>query len=108
MLLEVLAPPLSPQDDIMLSPLELVKLVQAHNVPESEQAEVLAALADAPPEDFAANMPLPTPNKLPAFKLGGKDLGSILAGKDYGMAAPLPGEKMQEEPTIGQLLVGEM
>ena len=92
----------------MLDPLELVKLVQAHNVPEGEQAQVLAVLAEAPDESYKAKMRLPSMSKLPAFKLGKNDFGSVLAGKDYGIAAPLPGAESNSKPTIGELLVGDM
>jgi hypothetical protein len=90
-----------------MDPLELLKFVQGSARTEAEQLNALAAMADAPGEDFVGRIKLPVQNKLPAFKLGKGDLGSILAGQDHGVAAPVIGQETSGEPTIGQLLIGE-
>jgi hypothetical protein len=90
-----------------MNPMDLVKFVQAH-IPAPDQVHALAALSDAPPEDYIPKIRLPTQNTLPAFKIGDDSPGSILAGQNYGVPAPVFGEKGSEPPTIGQLLVGEV
>jgi len=89
-----------------MNPMELLKFVQSQFSSESDQVNALAALADAPPEDYQPLISLPMQNKIPAFKLGNGSLGSILANQDFGIAAPMIGEK-SGVPSIGQLLVGE-
>lgn len=90
-----------------MSPLELMKFVQVH-VPATDQLHALAAMADAPAEDYVPLSPLPAQNVLPSFKLGDGGLGSILSGQNYGVPAPIFGEKDSSPPSIGQLLVGEI
>ena len=90
-----------------MGPLELLKLVQGTARTEAEKLQALAGLADAPPEDFEPKMKLPVQNDIPAFKLGTGDLGSILAGLDYGVAAPVIGQDTSGDASIGQLLIGE-
>lgn len=91
-----------------MNPLELIAFVES-NIPEAEQLNALALLADAPEEDFKALMRLPVTNDLPAFHIGPEGLGSSLVGANYGVAAPLPGqEPVAAEPSIGELLVGEI
>jgi len=89
-----------------MNPMELFKFVQSQFRSESDQVNALAALQDAPPEDYQPLISLPMQNKIPAFKLGNGSLGSILANQDFGIAAPMIDEAAPA-PSIGQLLVGE-
>ena len=90
-----------------MNPLELLKLVQGTARTEAEKLQALAGLADAPSEDFEQKMRLPVQNDIPAFKLGTGDIGSILAGLDYGVPAPVIGQESGGDISIGQLLIGE-
>ncbi len=90
------------------NPLELLKFVQGKTRNESEALNMLAALADAPGEDFEAPIKLPTQNEIPLFKVGTDDTGSILAGYDHGEPAPVIGSEESAKLTIGDLLVGDM
>lgn len=87
--------------------LELIKLVQERAHTQEEQARLLASLADAPGEDFQPKVKLPVQNELPAFRLGDGSVGSLAAGLDYGVPAPVPGSEESREPSIGELLIGE-
>ena len=89
-----------------MNPLELMQFVEA-NVPASEQLNALALLADAPGEDFQASIHLPVQNALPALRLGGPDVGSLLANMNHGVAGPVIGQASTTEPTLGELLIGE-
>ena len=91
-----------------MNPLDLIKFVEAQTQNEQEQLEMLAALADAPSEDFASKMRLPVQNKIPSFHLGRGDVGSSLTGKDYGVPAPvIDAPPVEAGEDIGQLLIGE-
>ena len=90
-----------------MNPLEILKFVQGQVNGGSEQLHALAALADAPGEDFQPTMRLPVQNPIPAFRLGDSGLGSLLANLDYGVPAPVLGQEIVRTPDIGQLLVGE-
>lgn len=87
--------------------MEIIKFVQSQTPNENEQAKMLAALVDAPGEDFEPKMPLPVQNEIPAYKLGDDSIGSILANQNKGIPAPIPNMPEQNERTIGQLLTGE-
>lgn len=87
--------------------MELIKLVQGTARSEAEQIEALAAMADAPGDDFAPTMRLPTVNDLPAFKVGNGGIGSKIAGLDHGIAGPVPGQERTTPPTLGELLIGD-
>jgi len=92
-----------------MNPLELFKLVQNQYDNEQDQIHALAALADAPPEDYQATISLPVQNPIPAYRLGDGGLGSLLANTNYGVPAPVLGqEKSGETLSIGELLVGEI
>ena len=92
-----------------MNPLELVKLLQTSGLSEREQQEALAAMGEAPGEDYQPEMQLPHMNSIPAFRLGDGSMGSLLAGQDYGVAAPVLGQEQSFTPneTVGQLLVGD-
>lgn len=90
-----------------MNPLEIIKFVQSQLGEGSEQLNALAALADAPGEDFQPTMKLPVHNHIPAFRLGDDGLGSVLANFNYGIPAPVLGQEVSMTPNIGQLLVGE-
>ncbi len=91
-----------------MNPIELIQFVQSQLTSESDQLRALAALADAPGEDFQAKIRLPVQNPLPAFKLGNDSLGSVLADHEYGVPAPVIGQSDTSTKSIGQMLVGEM
>ncbi len=91
-----------------MNPLELLKFVQGSQRNETEQLKMLAALSDAPPEDYEATVRLPQQNELPAFQLGDGGVGSQLMGLDYGVPAPVPDSPQADNASIGQLLVGEL
>ena len=90
-----------------MDPLDLLKLVNSTQRSEADKLQALAAMADAPGEDFMRGVKLPTQNAIPAFKLGNGGLGSMIAGTDYGIAAPVIGQKSNYNQSIGQLLIGE-
>lgn len=90
-----------------MMPLELLKFVQGQTGNEAEQLQALAALADAPGEDFSPRMSLPVQNDIPSFRIGDGSLGSLLAGTNYGIPAPVIGQEDSGEPSLGQLLIGE-
>ncbi len=91
-----------------MNPVELIKFVREHFEPGSEQLQALAALSDAPPEDYKPVMQLPVQNELPAFKIGDGSPGSLLLNQGFGVPAPVFGQEGGGTPTIGQLLIGEM
>lgn len=96
---------------MMMNPIELMKFVGAQGLTEQEQIHALAALADAPPDDYVPKISLPSglmgPKEIPAFKLGNGGLGSMLANQDHGVPAPVFGQANTAILSIGQLLVGE-
>lgn len=90
------------------SPFELWRMLEKEkNVPRAKRLEALAAMADAPPEDFSVSLSLPVRNPLPAYKLGDGSLGSQLDGQNYGIAAPVIGQNTSSGKSIGELLVGD-
>jgi hypothetical protein len=92
----------------MLSPLDLVKFVKSYSTNPQEQLQHLAALADAPGEDFESKIKLPMQRDIPAFNLGDGSLGSVLADQEYAVPAPVPGQENAQVPSVGELLVGEI
>lgn len=91
----------------MNNPLELLKFVQGKARNESEALQMLAVMADAPPEDYQAQVRLPTQSEIPSFQVGGNDAGSLLAGFNHGEAAPVIGQEINTPMSIGELLVGD-
>lgn len=91
----------------IMNVMELIKFVQSHLPEGPAQVRALAALSDAPSEDFVPTIRLPVQNSVPAFKLGNEGLGSLLANLNYGVAAPVIGQEVAKTPDLGQLLVGE-
>jgi len=90
-----------------MNPVELIKFVEQYFESERDQLHALAALSDAPPEDYTAHVRLPVQNPLPAFRIGDGNLGSILKGQNHGVPGPII-DKIGSEPlSIGQLLIGE-
>ncbi len=91
-----------------MNPLELIAFIEA-NVPETEQLNALALLADPPGEDFIPKARLPVVNELPAYHVGAGGLGTELAGTNYGVAAPVIGQEVSTPtPSIGELLTGDL
>jgi hypothetical protein len=89
--------------------LQMLKFVQQQSDDENVQAEMLSVLLEEPPpEDFNPKVKLPTENELPAFSLKQPGVGGDLAGLDFGLAAPLFGEKGGGPPGLGELLIGEI
>ena len=90
--------------------MELLKFAQSQTKDEGRQVEIMASLlGEAPAEDFTPPpAKLPTQNELPAFSVKQDGIGGDLAGLDFGVAAPLFGQKADREPSIGELLVGEI
>ena len=92
-----------------MNPFELFQFVKSRFDNEHDQLHALAALQDAPPEDFSPTIKLPVQNPIPAFRLGDGGLGSLLANQDYGVPAPVFGQESSGETLdIGELLVGDM
>ncbi len=87
--------------------MEMIKLVQGKARSESEQLQSLAMLGPPPGEDFKPQIKLPVMNDVPAFNLGRPGLGSVVAGKEYGVAAPVPDQPITMPPSLGQMLIGE-
>lgn len=92
----------------MMTPMEIFKFVQDQLSEGPDRLHALAALSDAPGEDFQPTMQLPVQNPLPAFRLGDNGPGSLLANQSYGVPAPVLGREAEGTPDIGQLLVGEI
>lgn len=90
-----------------MNPFDLIKFVE-ENVDSSEQLHALAALADAPGEDLVAKVRLPVQNEIPAFSLGNGKIGSMLAGTNYGVPAPVLGQAASKSPSLGELLIGDI
>lgn len=88
--------------------LALIKFVQQHTGDINEQAKILAAYGPPPEEGFAPKQKLPVQNDIPSLSLKQETVGGDLAGLDYGVPAPMFGEKGNEPPSLGQLLVGEI
>lgn len=91
-----------------MNPLEMLKFVQGKTRDESEQLKLLASMGAAPDENYTPKIRLPVQNELPAFNLDNGKMGSILAGKNYGIAAPVIGEEPPASNDIGSLLVGDI
>ena len=89
------------------SPFELWRLLEQEGLKGGEQLNALAAMADAPPEDFQVSLRLPVQNKLPGFKIGDGSLGSKIAGLEYGVVGPVLEQDTSGELSIGALLIGE-
>lgn len=87
--------------------LALIKFVQQHTDDIDQQAKILAAYGP-PPEEFEPKQKLPVQNDIPSFSLKQNSVGGDLAGLDYGVPAPMFGEKGNEAPSLGQLLVGDI
>jgi hypothetical protein len=87
--------------------LALIKFVQKHTDDMNEQARILATYG-APPEELEPKQRLPVQNEIPSFSLKQDSVGSEIAGLDYGVPAPMFGEKGNEPPSLGQLLTGEV
>lgn len=92
----------------MMDPIEIFKFVQSQLSEGPDRLHALAALGDAPPEDFQPLMRLPVQNPIPAFKVGNDDLGNLLANQNHGVPAPVLGQDPAEAPSIGHLLVGDI
>lgn len=91
----------------MMTALELLKMVQESGLSQREQLEALAALSDAPPQDYAPLMKLPIQNQLPSYRLGSDGIGDVLSGWNYGVAAPVIGQETVADSSLGQILLGE-
>jgi len=46
-------------------------------------------------------------NDIPAFNLGRPGIGSAMAGKEYGIAAPVPDQPVTPPSGLGHLLIGD-
>lgn len=88
--------------------LELVKLVQGTARNESEQLNILASMGKPPEENFEPKMRLPVQNDIPAFSLKSSDFGSAIADLEHGRPAPVFGQGEKAEPSLGQLLTGDL
>ena len=92
-----------------MNPLELLKFIEGSVEGDANQLNALALMADAPADDFTSSMKLPVQNQIPAFQLGDKGLGSMLANLNYGSAAPVPGQAPEPaSQSIGDMLTGEI
>ena len=90
-----------------MNPLELIKFVEQFFESERDQLHALAALSDAPPEDYVAKVRLPVQNTIPSFKIGDGGLGSILMGQNHGVPGPMLDSAEQKPLSIGQMLIGD-
>lgn len=86
----------------------LLNFVQGQTGNIDEQAEMLAAFGAPPEEELAPKQKLPVQNDMPAFSLKQAGVGTDLAGLDYGVPAPVFGQKGSGELSIGELLTGDI
>lgn len=91
-----------------MNPIDLIKFITETIASEPDRLNALAALSDAPPEDYVPKIQLPVQNDIPAFKIGNGSFGSMLLNQDYGIPAPVIGQEDTIVPSIGQLLIGDM
>jgi hypothetical protein len=87
--------------------LALIKFVQKHTDDVNEQARILAAYGP-PPEETELKQKLPVQNEIPSLSLRQNSVGGDVAGLDYGVPAPMFGQKGNESVSLGQLLTGEI
>ncbi len=87
--------------------LELINFVESNVKTPQDQLNALAALQDAPDDEFQAKIRLPVQNEIPAFRVGDAGVGSVLKEQNYGVPAPVPGKVTPSELSIGELLIGE-
>ena len=87
--------------------MEIIKLVQGTARSESEQLQALAMTGPPPGEEFNPLSKLPVTNDIPAFNLGRPGIGSAMAGKEYGIAAPVPDQPVTPPSGLGHLLIGD-